>query len=401
MAVHHMRAWCCLFAGIFALLALGLPARIATAAAPYSEADLAKLTPEQQERLTSYLEARAAFNEKAEAYWGEIKRMRAGRQKKRAAGEDIDADDYVLSFPPAYSGPHEPVDIIKLLQPPKAVDPPKPIPVVADFLKHAKAQYGFEPERVNEDEFMRRYARTALALGFSPEQIVRVYALETGGLGTHDMQSGVNPVTKKGRAISTALGYAQLLDANTIEMVIHHAPSFATQLEHMAAAETVPARAKILKHKAAVLRRMHQIAHAVGVNWNADIRFGKTAKGQGIHAINLDGHIGPWLQVNKLKSIREYAAKHGMENLAGSQLELMNLAGPARGLEMMQPYALEAPTANFFERQGYERNPVVHNKTAAQLLAKLNEIMDKNMQRDGSRRFLAIFAEVGGRAARN
>ncbi len=393
------RTWRFLLAGLIASAAIFAHTAIA-AAMPYTQASLEKLTPEQAQRLTAYLEARAVFDQKAAAYWSEVKQKRTERKRKLAAGTAIEPDDYVLSFPPAYQGPPAPADILKLLQKPEAAQPPKPIPVVADFLKHAKAQFGFEPERVTEDEFMRRYAVAALGMGFTPEQIVRVYALETGGLGTHDMQSGLTPVTKKGRAISTAIGYAQLLDANTIEVLVKDGPAFAERLERMAAATgQSPAQAQILKRKAAILRKMHQVARPVGVNWTADLRFGKTPKGQGIHSINLDGHIGPWLQVNKLHSIREFAAKHGLVNMPGSQLELLNLAGPGRGLEMLQSHAKNAPTSNFFERQGYERNPVVHNKTAAQLLTKLDEIMDKNIQREGSRRFLAIFAEVRSRAA--
>ena len=56
-----------------------------------------------------------------------------------------------------------------------------------------------------------RYARGA---GGRAQQgpVVRIYALETGGQGTYDMQSGINPATKQGRPISSAPGYAQLLN---------------------------------------------------------------------------------------------------------------------------------------------------------------------------------------------
>jgi hypothetical protein len=51
---------------------------------------------------------------------------------------------------------------------------------------------------------------------------VRIYALETGGQGTYDMQSGFNPITKTGRPISSALGYAQLLHANSTSELVKH-----------------------------------------------------------------------------------------------------------------------------------------------------------------------------------
>ena len=58
----------------------------------------------------------------------------------------------------------------------------------------------FEPERIPEREFKRRYAQEAIAVGLTKDQVVRVYALETGGDGTYDMQSGINPITKTGQA---------------------------------------------------------------------------------------------------------------------------------------------------------------------------------------------------------
>ena len=68
----------------------------------------------------------------------------------------------------------------------------------------------------------RRSAREALKVGLTKEQVVRVYALETGGLGTYDMQSGFNPVTRTGKPISSALGYAQLLHANSTSELVRH-----------------------------------------------------------------------------------------------------------------------------------------------------------------------------------
>ena len=106
-----------------------------------------------------------------------------------------------------------------------------------------------------------------------------------------------------------------------------------------------------------------------------------------MHALNLDGNVGPWMQVVKLRGIMEYASKKGLHHLTGGQLELMNLAGPGSGLEMLQPPGRDMPTSNFFERGGYERNPVVHEKTGAQLLVRLDEIMDRNVQKTGAQQF--------------
>ena len=120
-----------------------------------------------------------------------------------------------------------------------------------------------------------------------------------------------------------------------------------------------------------------------------------------MHALNLDGNVGPWMQVVKLRGIMEYAAKKGAVRLSGAQLELMNLAGPGSGLEMLQSPGRDMPTSNFFERGGYERNPVVHDKTGAQLLVKLDEIMDRNVQKTGAQQFARIFDGVYRRLAAN
>ena len=78
-------------------------------------------------------------------------------------------------------------------QPPKEK---KELPGLADFLAAAKKHYGFEPSRIPEREFKRRYAEEAIALGLSRSRS-SVYALETGGDGTADMQAGIHPITKR------------------------------------------------------------------------------------------------------------------------------------------------------------------------------------------------------------
>ncbi len=286
-----------------------------------------------------------------------------------------------------------------LPKPPKSpVEVHAPVPVLADFLREAETVYGFRPDRVGEDDFMIHYAIEAIRLGLTRDQVVRLYALETGGAGTHDLQSGYNPRT--GHAASTALGYAQLLAANSIEQVRKDGPEFAARLDRMAEELGVPySTAQALRTKAECVRRMIADARRVPESWPAHVAYAKTANGLGMHALNLDGNVGPWMQVVKLRGIMESASKKGMRNLTGAQLELMNLAGPGSGLEMLQSPGRDMPTSNFFERGGYERNPVVHDKTGAQLLARLDELMDKNVQKVGAQQFAKIFDGVARRLA--
>lgn len=383
----------CLFAGVPV-------ARFeARAEAPLQEA-IARLTPEQQGRLKAYEAARIAFAHRTDQYWRLVELKRRKRKAKFAAGQDVAAADYVAEQPPVYKGPARPDDVMALL--PKPPKPPveirEPVPVVADFLRQADELYGFRPDRVSEDDFMIFYAMEAIKLGLTRDQVVRLYALETGGMGTQDLQSGYNP--KTGHAASTALGYAQLLAANTIEQLRKEGEEFAARLERQAGDGSVSeSKAASLRMKAAILRRMIADARRVRESWPAHVAYAKTPKGIAMHALNLDGDIGPWMQVVKLKGIKEYAAKKGMGSLTGAQLELMNLAGPAHGFEMMEPVGRTMPTSNFFERKGYERNPVAAGKTGAQLLAKLDEIMDKNVQRQGAQRFAKIFDSIAKRLA--
>jgi len=364
-----------------------------------ANAFMESLAPKDRKAFEAWLEARTFHDFQLDKFWRETSDKRAIRKRKRSAGEAITADDYVMAFPPEYKGPALPADLDKAWAEYKAQDktrePPKPLPSVADFLANAKSVFRFEPERIPEREFKRRYAEEALTLGLNKDQVVRVFALETGGNGTADMQAGINPITKQGRPISSALGYAQLLHANSTSELVNHGGKFADRLAAMAARSAgTPERAAQLSEKREALKRMIAKAKSVPNVWDRHVAFGGTAAGLGIHAINIDGDIGPWLQVIKLKGILDTAQRAGRTNLAPAEMELMNLAGPGTGLEMMEPVARGTPTVNFFARGGYERNTIVRGKTAVELLAALEKRMEENLKRQGSIEFGEVFDEV-------
>jgi hypothetical protein len=370
-----------------------LPAGVAAQAIPKELA--AKLTPAQRETYLAYRKARDAFEREHKAYWTRVEAKREARKAKRLLGQAYGAEDYIAAFPPKYTGPELPADIAKIIAEVKPPPPPRPLPTVADFLASAKAQYCFVPTPTSEREFKISYAREALAVGLTKDQVVRIYALETGGQGTYDMQAGFNPTTKQGRAISSALGYAQLLHANSVGELVKHGESFARRLTTMAAASgTAPERAQALRAKAAILRRMLRSARTVPNEWSAHVKFASTPAGLGIHALNLDADVGPWLQVLKLKGLKDFAADAGRASLAGSEIELMNLAGPRTGIEMMMAVAQNMPTPNFFSELGYYRNTIVRDKTAAELLAALNARMEVNMTKPGAVEFAQVFDEL-------
>lgn len=394
------------FAGRLVLaVALPLVLLLATANVPARAMStvefLSSLSDDEVANFRAWREARHGYNRALDNYWDDVERKRAQRRKKRAAKIDYDVGDYVMAFPPVYSGPKlmpslaQKYRAFNAAQDKATPTPKRELPTVADYLAAAKSVYNFVPERVSEREFKRRYAEEALALGLSKDQVVRVYALETGGYGTYDMQSGIHPLKKSGRAISSALGYAQLLDANSINELSKNGRDFINRLTVKARSPAISeARRASLKHKIAALKRMYANAKRVPYNWNRHRAYAKTLQGQGIHALNIDADIGPMLQAVKLKSIKDFAAKYGRYHLTGAQMEVMNLSGPMTGIELMWPLGLKAPVTNSFSRRAYYVNKMVIGLTGEQLLAELNRRMDQSINTPGSREFAAAFDEV-------
>ena len=367
---------------------------------------LARLSGVQHEQFQAWRTSKRVYEVRLDAYWTAVEGKRADRRKKKAAHTQLVATDYVQTFPPEYDGPRLPPALLKSWNkfiedeeakiPKPPIPPPKEIPALEDFLANAKSVYGFVPERVSERAFKERYAEEALALGLTKAQVVRVYALETGGLGTADMQSGVHPIKKTGHPISTALGYAQLLDANSVNELAHHGGKFIARLEQMAQRGDVPRERTLqLRAKTQILARMWADAKTVPDGWAHHQTFAKTPQGLGIHSINLDGDIGPMLQAVKLLGLKEEAEKAGKGKLAGAEMELMNLAGPGTGLEiLLHPAAGAAPTPNFFARRAYNVNKMAQNLTGTGLLGELDRRMEMDISKPGAVEFAAAFDAI-------
>ena len=353
------------------------------------------LTASQRAALTAYRAARAQFERQHRAYWNRVVAKRDARRAKRLLGLEYTSDDYVADYPPRYTGPELPADVAKILAPLTPAAAERPLPTVADWLAQARAQFAFVPSATTELEFKRRYAREALAVGLTKDQIVRIYALETGGQGSYDTQAGINPVTRQGRPISSAVGYAQLLQSNSASELVKHGDGFVKRLLALAAAPgTQREEAEMLRAKAAVLRHMLRAARSVPDDWNHYVRFAATPAGLAIHALNLDADVGPWLQVQKLRGLMDTAFKAGYPPLSGAQIELLNQAGPGTGLEMMLPVARDMPTSNFFSESGYYRNTIVRDKTAGELLKALSDRMEVNVKKPGAVEFARAFDEL-------
>jgi hypothetical protein len=347
---------------------------------------------EYRHKLKEYLAARAAFEEEAGAYWSSISEKRRGRNAKRREHQAIALDDYVLTQPPVYTGPKRPVNPQPEAEEPREPHERKHIPVVADLVKAAADYFQWAPQRPsNEMEFKQAYARFASAAGLTREQAVRVYAFETGGNGTHASQSGFHG----SRAISTAIGYNQLLTTNTVELLAEQGPEFIKVLNERAAGLSGPARAT-MERKIAVLKKMVALAHSVPDEWAQHEKIGDTPQGWALHAMVLDIDVGPMLQTHKLLTSVIFARAKGYNRpLTAAELEMMNLTGDGTGLDMVtMPLAMreQVPTSNFFQRGGYERNPVaIHHNTVAKLLAVTDSRMDSMSNLPGAKELAAAF----------
>ena len=367
-----------------------IAAVLASSAVAQTETPKANATPAQMAeylvKLAEYDAARAAYQVRAAPYWAEVKARRAARFAKRRAHKEIALDDYVLTQPPGYTGPKKPIDPASTRH---------EVPVVADFLQAAAQQFDFAPEQpAREIDFKRAYARIASAAGLTKDQAVRVYAFEATGNGNYDLEAG-QEFDRNALAITTALGYNQLLSTNSVELLAEQGKQFIETLKSRAA-EASGAKKAALEKKIAVLQKMVTFARSVRDDWNVHERLGRTPKGLGIHALNLDIDIGPLLQAQKLMNSVNFARERGYsEPLTAAELEMMNLTGDGNGFDIVtlpQAMRTRVPTSNFFTQSGYEHNPVARkNNTVAVLLSATDAVMDRETQLPGAKDLAASF----------
>jgi len=373
------------------VLLIGLLAT-AAAAQDISPAALA----DYQAKLEVYQSARGTYEEQAATYWDAIADKRRIRNAKRREHQAIALDDYVLNQPPVYSGPPKPVS--PLPPPPPPPVPPKPeIPVIADFLSAASEQWGFVPDLPASDaDFKRAYAKAARDAGLTREQIVGVYAFETGGHGSYNSQAGLGTPRPNAHAISPAVGYNQLLSTNTVSLFGESGPHFIAALNSKAKELTGERRAAF-ERKFAVIKRMIAYCRTLPHRWSEyDEVAKKTPKGWGIHAAVLDIDVGPLLQVQKLLDSVMFARVKGhTAPLSAPELELMNLTGDGNGFDMVtMPADIRArvPTANFFQQVGYERNPVARRTVVVSgLIAEIAGKMANEANSPGAKELAAAY----------
>ena len=379
-----------LLAASIVSLPLALPARCA--AQHLEPPAVATAMARYRRDVAQYQTARADYEAAADAYWRSIVEKRRLRAAKRADHQPISLDDYVLTQPPVYRGPPKPRNPSQ----PQEQAPPAPavyIPVVADFLAAAQHEFKFAPRLPqSESQFKRAYAEAALAAGLTRKQIVRIYSFEAGGNGDYDVQAGLE-YNKRARAITTALGYNQLLATNSVEIIAESGNRFIKSLLTRAASLPDSAR-EALDDKIAIVRKMVGVARSVPDQWSRHQALANTPKGLGIHAMNLDLDVGPLLQTQKLMDSIVFARRKGVDiTLSAAELEMMNLTGDGNGFDMitMPPaWRDEVPTANFFQRSGYDDNPVAQrNNVVGRLIAATDARMDEEARKPGAQQLAA------------
>jgi hypothetical protein len=397
MRLHSFRGGrSCLLAALLLSPAAGIAAESAGMGATSGAVVVAQAAPasmaEYQYLLAQYLAARQRYEAEADAYWSVVADKRRLRMGKRRGGQDALLQDYVLTQPPRYAGPPPPIDPSA----PSEEPPRKYVPVVADFLRAAAQEFKFAPQPPrSEIEYKRAYAKVAAAAGLTREQAVRIYAFESGGNGKYDVQAGLEYPRPDARAISTALGYNQLLSTNSVELLAEKGHQFVAVLQGKAAGSSGDAK-EALQRKIAVLKSMIAFSRTVPDTWSDHERLANTEKGLGIHALNLDIDIGPLLQTQKLLDSVVFARKQGFGRaLTAAELEMMNLTGDGNGIDMITMPAAwreRVPTSNFFRQGGYERNPIaIRNNVVAKLIAATDAKMDEEIRLQGAKDLASMF----------
>jgi hypothetical protein len=353
--------------------------------------DLTAVMAQYRRALEAYNQAQQLYAAASSAYWSSISDKRTLRNGKRARGEELSLDDYVLKQPPVYTGPPKPQNPLK----PEAPSRRAYVPVVADFLAAAEQEFKFNPRLPqNDGEFKRSYAKVAAAAGLTRDQVVRIYGFEATGNGNYDVEAGLE-YNKHARAITTALGYNQLLATNSVEVVAESGNEFIKELREEAG-RLPPDQQQVLENKIDILRRMVAFARSVPDAWDQHEILANTEKGLGVHALNLDLDFGPMLQTQKLLDSVIFARRKGFTaQLTAAELEMMNLTGDGNGFDMVTMPASwrdKVPTANFFHPSGYDDNPVAQrNNVVAKLIAATDARMDEEIKKPGAKELAAAY----------
>ena len=162
MRIDRTRCWlrCLLVAGA-ALLSVTLGAEFAASQTGQSAGpppDLAAAMAQYRRLLEEYNSAQQSYAAAASAYWTSISEKRKSRNAKRARGEPLAIEDYVLDQPPVYTGPPKPRNPLQ----PEAPSRLRLFRSSPIFLPRRSKEFKFSPRLPqNDSEFKRAYAKAA------------------------------------------------------------------------------------------------------------------------------------------------------------------------------------------------------------------------------------------------
>ena len=187
-----------------------------------------------------------------------------------------------------------------------------------------------------------------------------------------------------------------MLSTNSVSLLAEHGEKFVASLSRSASRSEAADR-KALERKIAALQKMIAFSRSVPNAWSEHDKLAKfTDGGKGIHALVLDRDIGPLLQTQKLLNSVLFARAKGLSRpLTAAELELMNFTGDGNGFDMVTmplEFRTQVPTSNFFQRGGYERNPIARRTgNVAALFDSIDRKMDSASQSPGAKDLAQAF----------
>ncbi len=213
------------------------------------------------------------------------------------------------------------------------------------------------------------------------------------------MQAGLTHPSPKARAISSAIGYNQLLTPNSIGLMAAHGDRSLTTLQAKSRNLVRPGACRDRQEDRSDQEDGHVLPLRCPTS-GASEKLAQTKRaGVGIHAALFDIDLGPLLQAHKLVESMTFAKSKGHEApLTGAELEMMNLTGDGNGIDLVtmpDEMRSQVPTSNFFQRGGYERNPIARRTAVVSALyASMNAKMDRTSQLPGAVELQGAFAEA-------
>ena len=175
---------------------------------------------------------------------------------------------------------------------------------------------------------------------------MRIYSFETGGNGTYDVQSGLTHPGPKARAISTAVGYNQLLTTNSVSLLAGHGDEFVARCASRPATDR---RAQdSMDNKIAHLQRMIAFSRKVPNQWSEHDKLAKTRRRVGHPCGGARSRHRPAAAGAEASELDQFARTQGTQDaLTAAELEMMNLTGDGNGFDLVtMPQSLRRTRAD-------------------------------------------------------